>query len=527
MNRISKMRQEQILALYRTGESIQGISEKLGLHRDTVRGYVKAGGFSVKRGRPAKTGNLKLRVPTGSESKSGILSSGCPPGLAPPQSPPGASSSQCAPYLEFIEERLARGMDAYYIWHDLKQEKGFQASYDSVKRFVRRLKAKTPEVFAVIPTVPGLEAQVDYGRGAPTRHPLTGNHVRPWLFCLKLSHSRKTFRKVLWKSSSSVWAQLHEDAFRFFGGVPATILLDNLKEGVLKPDLYEPELNPLYAKLLDHYGCVALPCRVRTPRHKGKVENEIKYTQGALKGRRFESLEDQQKFLDHFGSHIADTRIHGTIKRQVQDVFQSEELPALKPLPDQPFPFTRVLSRRVHPDGHVVVESAYYSVPHTHVGQEVAVWLDRLFVTVLDPKTQALLARHSLSKPGRFTTNPDHLPAHKQRTSLHENLMGRALHLGTHVQSLAKKILEMDPYRSIRRVQGILSLARTYDPKAIDLASRLCFEKGLFSYRALKNVLEHQRDKRSHAPVPSLIQQHDCIRPASEYRSLWNACTQT
>lgn len=131
-------------------------------------------------------------------------------------------------------------MDAYYIWYDLKNETDFSSSYDSVKRYVRKLKAKTPEVFAVIPAQPGREGQVDYGKGAPTRHPVTGKYQRPWLFCCKLSHSRKAFRKVVWKSSSEVWAQLHEAAFRHFGGVPATMLMDNLKEGVITPDLYDP-----------------------------------------------------------------------------------------------------------------------------------------------------------------------------------------------------------------------------------------------------------------------------------------------
>ena len=527
MNRKSKMQEGQIIALYTAGENISDIAEKLGIHRDTVSGYVKAHGFAVKRGRPGKTGNLDLRVPTGFDSKPTILESGCPPGLAPPKTsslPP--SQSQCETHREFITERLARGMDAYYIWYDLKTEFGFQVGYDSVKRFVRKLKAKAPEVFAVIPTFPGREAQVDYGRGALTRHPITGKYQRPWLFCLKLSHSRKCFRKVMWKSSSLAWAQAHEEAFRFFGGVPATVLLDNLKEGVIKPDFYEPELNPLYAKMLDHYGCVALPCRVRTPRHKGKVENEIKYTQGALKGRTFETIDEQQKFLDHFGKHCADTRIHGTIKRQVNEVFLTEEKSALKALPEDRFTLSQVLSRKVHPDGHVVVDSAYYSVPHTHVGSEVTACVDHLFVTIIDPKTQNTLARHTIAKPGRFTTNQDHLPKQKQLTSLHASLLERAATVGGSTHELAQKILNTDPYRSIRSVQGILSLTRTFATKDIEQAATLCLEKGLHRYRALKNLLEHQKTSPTQV-VGSLMQNHECIRLASEYGLLFNEFTKS
>lgn len=530
MNRKSTMQQSQIVALYTAGESIGAISEKLDTCRETVSQYVKAAGFVVKRGRPGKVGNLVVRVPTGSDSKSTISSSGCPPGSGPPPTAasqlPVSSQSRCAPHHEFIATRLANGMDAYYIWYDLKNETDFSSSYDSVKRYVRKLKAKAPEVFAVIPTLPGREGQVDYGKGAPTRHPVTGKYQRPWLFCCKLSHSRKAFRKTVWKSSSEVWARLHEDAFRHFGGVPATILLDNLKEGVIKPDFYDPELNVLYAKMLDHYGCIALPCRVRTPRHKGKVESEVNYTQGALKGRQFETIEDQQRFLDHFGSHCADTRIHGTTKRQVQEVFLTEDQPALKPLPAERFALSKVLARRVHPDGHIVVESAYYSVPHTHVGCDVSALVDHLFVTIVDPKTQDTLAKHLISKPGRFTTNEDHLPPQKQMASLHSNLLARASHLGTSTRALVEAIFATDPYRSIRSVQGILSLTRAYDAKKIEQAATLCLQKGLTTYRAVKALLEHQKQYPQQAASLPLAQTHECIRSSGEYHSLWDECTQ-
>lgn len=526
MNRKSNMQQEQIVALFTAGESIGNISKRLGIHRDTVSGYVKARGFEIKRGRPAKTGNLTVRVPTGFESKPTIYQSGCPPGLPTETSIRSLSQSLCEPYREFIEERLSRGMDAYYVWYDLKAETSFSAGYDSVKRFARKIKRKTPEVFAVIPTLPGVEGQVDYGRGALTRHPETGKYKRPWLFCYKLSHSRKAFRKVTWKSSSLIWAKLHEEAFRFFGGVPATTVLDNLKEGVIKPNIYDPELNELYAKMLAHYDCIALPCRVATPRHKGKIENEIQYTQGALKGRTFETLEEQQKFLDTWGARCADTRIHGTTKRQVNEVFLTEEKPALKRLPDERFSLSQVLSRRVHVDGHVVVGSAYYSVPHTHVGQDVVAYVDHLFVIIVDPKTHGTLAKHRISRPGLFNTKQDHLPLQKQTTSLHRSLLLRAGAIGMNAQNLAQKILNVDPYRSIRHIQGILSFARKYSAKDIDQAAAVCLENKLSGYRAVKNILEH-KVATAQEPVAPLTQNHECIRSTVFYNSLWDQRTQT
>ena len=128
---------------------------------------------------------------------------------------------------------------------------------------------------------------------------------------------------MVWKSSQETWARLHEQAWRYFGGSCSYVVLDNLKEGVIKPDLYEPELNPLYAAVLAHYGVVADPARVRDPNRKGTVENAIQHTQStALKGRRFASVEEQNDFLEHWETHWAAQRIHGSAKRQVEAMFQ-------------------------------------------------------------------------------------------------------------------------------------------------------------------------------------------------------------
>ena len=133
---------------------------------------------------------------------------------------------------------------------------------------MRTLKARDPERFDVLEFPPGEEAQVDYGQGALTRT-ANGNYRRPYLFVMTLKYLGKSFRKVVWKTNQEIWARLHEEAFRALGGVTQYVVLDNLREGVIKPDLYAPELNPVYAALLAHYGVVADVCRVRDPNRKG------------------------------------------------------------------------------------------------------------------------------------------------------------------------------------------------------------------------------------------------------------------
>jgi hypothetical protein len=135
-----------------------------------------------------------------------------------------------------------------------------------VQRFVRKLRgAQVPEARVVIVTAPGQEAQVDYGTGPMVRDPETRKYRRTRLFVMTLGCSRKSVRLLAFRSSARIWAELHERAFRRFGGATRIVVLDNLREGVLLPDLYDPALNPLYRDVLAHCGAVAMPCRIQDP----------------------------------------------------------------------------------------------------------------------------------------------------------------------------------------------------------------------------------------------------------------------
>jgi hypothetical protein len=177
------------------------------------------------------------------------------------------------------------------------------------------------------------------------------------------------------------------------------VVLDNLKEGVLVPDIYEPTVNPLFRDVLAHYGVVALPCRIQDPDRKGKVEWGIGHTQKtALKGMRFESLEEAQAYLDRWEQRWADTRIHGTTKRQVAAMF-AEEKPHLLPLPLEPFRYYQYGERVVHLDGCVEVEAAYYGLPPGWIGRPVKVQWDELHVRILHPSNRQLLREHAPNTP--------------------------------------------------------------------------------------------------------------------------------
>jgi hypothetical protein len=201
--------------------------------------------------------------------------------------------------------------------------------------------------------------------------PQSGKYRRTRLFVLTLGYSRKSLPPLVWRSSSQIWAELHEKAFRRLGGSPPIVVLDNLREGVIVADIYDPTLNPLFLDVLAHYGVVAMPCRIKDPHRKGKVESGVGHAQKTPhKGLRFESLQEVLAHLDRWEARWADARIHGTTKRQVATMF-AEEKPSLLALALEPFGYYG--ERVVHLDGCVEVDAAYYGLPPGWIGRLVKV----------------------------------------------------------------------------------------------------------------------------------------------------------
>jgi transposase len=536
----------QILALGRLGWTLSRIQQTTGVRRETISGYLKAAGIPVRgRGRPSESrakpaisppvvstdsAPAKPAISTASVStdsgggKSAILTDAgeakpatraqVSTDAAPVQRPSRApSASACEPYRELIIEALRRGRNAMAIWQDLVDDHGFTARYASVRRFVVTLRGTSaPEARVVITTAPGEEGQVDYGDGPMVRHPQTGKYRRTRLFVLTLGYSRKAVRLLVWQSSTQVWAELHERAFRQLGGTVRVIVLDNLKEGVLTPDIYDPVLNPLYRDVLAHYGVVALPCRVGDPDRKGKVEAGVGHAKKTpLRGLRFESLDEAQAYLDRWEAHWADTRIHGTTKRQVAAMF-AEEQPALRALPLEPFRYYRFGVRTVHLDGCVEVEAAYYGTPPGWIGRRVDVQWNDLFVRLLDPKTGQLLREHVRAPRGWNRIAEADRPRRTPPKTV--ALLEAAMRIGPSVSTICDHIHRHEGEAGVRRILGVLSLAKKHGP-AVEDAAKAALDLGVPTYRFLRRYLERR------PPVPLTLKQVDpLIRQLTLYRDL-------
>lgn len=510
-NVLSEEKKQQVIALGRLGWSLRRIEAAVHIRRETISGYLRVAGIPVRspggwgRREPAKPANEVITDPdVGSVAVSAPQS----------RSDRNHSASACEAYNELIQLGLSRGRNAMAIWQDLVDSYGFAAGYQSVQRFVGKLrKSVALEAHAVIETAPGEEAQTDYGTGPMVRDPHTGKYRRTRLFVLTLGYSRKCVRLLVFRSTTRVWAELHEKAFRRLGGATRIVVLDNLREGVLAPDIYDPALNPLYRDLLQHYGVVALPCRVRDPDRKGKVESSVGHAKKTpLKGMRFESLEEAQAYLDRWEERWADTRIHGTTKRQVAAMF-IEERPALLPLPVEPFRFYQYGERTVHLDGCVEVEAAYYSTPPGWIGRRVYVQWNDSHVRLIDPHSGQLLREHLRQQRGQHRIDEKD---RSTRTPLStDRLLQRAERTGPHIGVLCQTMYRNQGQVAVRRILGVLALVKKYGLASTDDACAVALETGACEYRFVRRYLEHNPQ------LPLSLRQVDpLIRQLTLYRDL-------
>jgi transposase len=535
-NVLSDEKRQQVVALGRLGWPLRRIEDATGVRRETASAYLKAAGVPVRPPRgwgrlpPAKPANGASTDPGAVPKPANDPSTDPGPDSKPanevstdpawaPRAGRAPAASACEPYREMVEAAIRAGRNATAIWQDLVGVHGFGAGYASVKRFVARLKATAPlEAHPSIFTPPGEEAQVDYGEGPMVRHPETGKYRRTRLFVMTLGYSRKSVRLLTFKSSTRIWAELHERAFRRLGGTPRVTVLDNLKEGVLEPEIYDPILNPLYRDLLKHYGVTGLPARVRHPDRKGKVESGVGHTQKTpLKGLRFETIEEAQAYLDRWEERWADTRIHGTTKRQVAAMF-AEEKPALQPLPVEPFRYYAFGKRPVHLDGCVEVEAAYYAPPPGWIGREIHVQWDERVVRLIDPATGQLLREHLRRERGRRAVHPNDKPTRTPATTV--DLLARAGRAGRHIGAVAQRIHATDGEAGVRRILGVLSLAKRHGGATVDDACGAALEMGVPTYRFVKRYLERGSPLRL-----GLKQVDPLIRQLTEYRDLIDRMT--
>jgi transposase len=500
----------RVLALLELGWPYRRIERETGVRRETIARY------DPRRQPKAANVSVDSDVPTDEElAKAANLSAGAgathgPAGLA-------------APFHAQVEAGLRHGLTAQRIWQDLCAEVAYPHSYASVRRYVRRLKHAHPKLVDVMEHPPGEEGQVDFFQGPPTFDEAQGRWRRPWIFRLTLSCSKHGYEEPMWTQERDGFLRAHEHAFVRLGGVPKVVRHDNLKAAVVRACLYDPDVSEVYAAFATHWGFVPLPSRPRHPQENGVAERSGGYVKSnALKGHRFDGLAALAAYLEHWNRTVAQLRIHGTTRQQVLRHFLEVEQPMLQPLPAEPFGLFQVGSRTVHPDGHVEVDGAFYSVPHTLVGQQVRPQWDghlvRVYRVGVDGQRQAV-AVHLRVKAGAYSTRREHRPLHRpaRQAAYEAILLGKAEHIGPHALAWAQAVIVERGVRAYRLLQGLISLTRNHPRERVDWACGYTLQYRLFRYGTLRRLIEQAA---AQTPMPKLLQEHAVIRDLSVYAQL-------
>ena len=475
------------------GQSERRIAQDLGVSRNTVAEYRKWA---------KESGLLSRPLPEASEFARRLAQRGR--GRRGPQ-----ERSKVEEFSTQIEDLLHEGTEAKAIWQILR-EKGFEGSYSSVKRFVRKLTdSKTRRGVLRIEVAPGEEAQVDFGYAGRLFDPVTGRERRAWVFVMVLSHSRHMYAELVFDQSVATWTRLHTAAFEFFGGTPRRIVLDNLKAAIVRASFDDPEIQRSYRELCEHYGVLASPCRPRTPQHKGKVEKGgVHYVKrNALAGRSFADIHAANRHLRRWCLETAGRRRHGTTQQIPLEVFEAVERAALEPLPATRWEFCEWKVCKLHPDCHVIFAKAYYSAPHRLIGRKLMLRATSQLIQVFHE--HELVALHSrATHAGQRVTLREHLPpdkvAYLMKTPRWCRTQARAI--GPSTESFVEQLLGDKPLDRLRGAQSVVSLAKKYGPDRLEAACARALRFGEIRARTIKSILTRGLDRElpfEPAPAPS------------------------
>ncbi len=422
-----------------------------------------------------------------------------------------------------IQEWLKEDFTLIRIQEMLQERHGWKGSYSTLKRYTEPFRNEKP-AYVRLEVAPGEEAQVDFGLLGRLWDETRGKQAKAWVFVMTLSHSRHMYAEIVFAQDVRTWIACHRRAFEFFNSVPKKIVIDNLKSAIVKAALYDPLANRTYVECANHYGFIISPCRVATPRHKGKVERGVPYVRNSFfKGRSFQGRTDANHQLRDWVMNKAGLRDHGTTRLQPLAVFQSVEQKALLPLPTAAYHPTFFKEATLHPDCHVVVEGSYYSAPYRLRGQKLLAQLTDTTVDIF-LKHECVASHAKATRKGTWRTNPGHYPPEKavflERTP--QWCLKQAQAIGPNTHQLIQLLLEHShPLDHLRKAQGILRLREKYLPSRLEAACLRALHFGNYTYQSIKNILQKNLDQNPLEPPsdPSLKPQSsfDFARPAEDF----------
>lgn len=445
--------------------------------------------------------------------------------LFPPAARPSARQSP-APDWAWVHTELQRkqSVTLRLLWVEYREERpgglGYSQFCELYRRWVKRLKPSMRQTHRA-----GEKVFVDYaGQTVPVIDPHSGE-IRPaQIFVAALGASHYIYAEAHWSQELPNWIGAHVRLFAFLGGVPEIIVPDNLKTGVHHPCRYEPDLNPTYQDLAQHYGTAIIPTRVRKPRDKAKAEVGVlvieRWILARLRHRTFFSLADLNQAVRELLDDV-NQRPMKQLGHSRQELFRLLDQPALRPLPEQPYEFALWKKARVHIDYHVEFEQHYYSVPHALIHEEVYLRASEYTLEVFF-KNQRVASHRRAHTPGQHTTLAEHMPA-AHRAYLEwspERFTDWAQTIGPHTTQMVEALLaaRRHPQQAYRSCLGLLHLAKRYSPARLESACARALPAGLCSYKGVKNILDAQLDGLApEEPAAVVPASHENIRGSAYY----------
>jgi len=472
----------EILEHWYAGRAKVEVARSLGVDAKTVRKYVAA----------AEAAGLAPGGPPVSAERWLAMSREWFPELAGIR-PRQASWAEIARHHDRIGELLGV-VPVSVIWQRLRDEAGLQSSVVSVRRYVRARfpeYARAAEVQVWRPaTAPGEEAQVDYGYLGTWFDPREGRRRRVWAFSMVLRYSRHLFIRPVISMDQRAWAESHVQAFVFFGGCPRRLVIDNLKAGVAKPDLYDPKINRAYAELARHYGVLVDPARAYHPKDKPSIEAHQRYIRSSFfAGRDWASLEAMAADAPRWCEHVAGRRTPRALEgRTPAELFAAEEAAALLPLPADPFELASWSRPKIGPDAHAKVGRTLYSVPYKLIGQHLDA---RAAGAVVEFYLDAQLVKTHLFQPRGRRTDWADLPEQKAGFFMRTPVWCRsqAALVGPACAALVTELLAVDALFRLRQAQGVLRLGLKHGDARLEAACRRALQAGDPSYKTVKGIL--------------------------------------
>jgi transposase len=372
----------------------------------------------------------------------------------------------------------------------------------------------------------GEKVFVDYaGQTVRIVDPETGEIREAHIFVAVLGASSYTYAEGHWAEDLPNWIGGHVRALAFFGGAPEIIIPDNPKVGVKHPSRYEPDINPTYQDMAEHYNTVVLPARVRRPKDKAKVEVGVQVVErwilARLRNRTFFGLAELNQSIRELLEEL-NNRLMQHLGKSRRELFEELDRPALKPLPAEPYQFAIWKKAKVNIDYHVEFDKHYYSVPHRLISEKVFIRATERTVEVFHKYCR--VASHPRSRiRGRHTTQAEHMPANHRHYAewSPDRFLRWAEDIGPQTRALIEAALtsRRHPQQAYRTCLGILGLAKRFTKERLEAASGRALASGIHSYRGIKNILDTGLDQVPlEEPASVSLDPHTNIRGPSYYR---------